>query len=59
MTKLTQPTESTINKIFDSTDRNYLEGVIGDAGWCNDDSCSCHQSASYARERLDELNGSS
>lgn len=51
--------EATINRIYDSTDVGYLEDIIGEASWCNDDECSCHRAASYARERLDDLNGNS
>lgn len=52
-----RPTEATIDSIFDSTDKEYLEDFIGESSCCIDDECSCHVAAYYARERLDELNG--
>jgi hypothetical protein len=55
MTMNIPTSSSTIDSIYDSTDKEYLEDFIGESSWCNDDECSCHQLANYARERLGEL----
>ena len=34
--------------------RAELEDIIGDASWCNDNECSCHEAARQAQEELDE-----
>ena len=54
-----QPSSESIDRIYDSTDKDYLDDVIGESSYCNDDECSCHQLANYAQERLSELNGDS